>query len=282
MFSPQIRQFLRWQRISMLLAGASLGLLSSIFSDWVANQGRMLLPWLALVAVGSSLASLVYFFRKPVGIEVAIKSPQTIRSAIEAERHARRGFIGFVPIYRPKGGSTAAGLSAEERAAALEALEFGRLRLEESNLQPTIEAILAHASRLEHCWLLATSGQKVAGSLPYARLLAIYLREEKGLRCKFHFGEPYTIALDDDALVLSKSYDQVQRILQQATRLGLNAREVVADITSGLRSMSLGMVLACLDGEQDVEFVGSRYNAEGEPVGALFPIIFSFEPALER
>lgn len=281
MLSPQIRQFLQLQRIAMALAGLSFGLLSSIFSDWLADQGFFLLPWLGVVAIISGLASAIFFLRKPVGVEVAIRSPQTIRSPEEAEQYARRGFIGFTPLYRPNPGTAAAALSAAERAEAVAALDFERLELEASNLYPTIRAITGHASRLEHCWLLATSGRNVSGSLLYAPLLAAYLHQKKGLKCKFYYGAAYSISLDDDALVLSKTYDQVQRVFEQAARLGLAPRELVADITTGVRSMTLGMVLACLSGDQDVEFVGSHYDALGQPAGELFPIIFSFEPNLE-
>lgn len=281
MLSPRIRQFLRLQRMAMALAGLTFGLLTSLLADWLASQGLAVLPWLMGVALVSGLITVIFLMRRPVGIEVAIESPRTIRTPEEARQYARRGFIGFVPLYQPQAGTAAAGLSAEARAAALEARDFARLQVEESNLRPTIEAILSHASRLEYCWLLTTRGQATRGSTPYASLLATYLQEQKGVHCKFIYGEAYTISLDDDALVLSKTYDQVQRILAQAERLGLPPQEVIADITSGFRSMALGMILACLSGDQDVEFVGTRYNEAGRPEGELFPIIFSFEPTLE-
>lgn len=280
MLSPRIRQFLRLQRLALALAGLSFGLVMSIGSDWLAGQGLALLPWIIGVALLSGLVSAFFFLRQPVGVEVAIRSPRTIRSPQEARQYGRRAFVGFVPLYTPKAGTAGAALSPAERAEAVAARDFERLQVEESNLYPTIKAIESHAASLEHCWLLATSGQQVAGSLPYAALLAIYLREKVGLTCKFYYGTAYTISLDDDALVLSKSYDQIQRVFEQAARLGLAPNELVADITTGVRSMTLGMILACLSGDQDVEFVGSRYNAEGRPEGELFPIIFSFEPAL--
>lgn len=281
MYSPRIRTFLQWQRLATGLAGLSFGLLISVFSNWLSEQWAGLLPWVGLVAVLSGLVSGWLMLRRPPGIGVLIRSPQTIRSAQEAAQYGRRGFVGFVPLYTPQPGSAAAALSTEERLAAAEALDFERLQPELSNLRPTIEAILSHASRLEHCWLLATGGQDLPGSLPYAHFLAEYLHRRKGLKCKFHAGQAYTIWLDDDALVLSKTYDQVRAVLQQAARLKLAPNEVVADITTGVRSMTLGMVLACLDGDQDVEFVGTRYDAQGRPVGDLFPIIFSFEPTVE-
>ncbi|MFQ5577273.1 MAG: hypothetical protein ACE5G8_09840, partial [Anaerolineae bacterium] len=193
----------------------------------------------------------------------------------------RRGFIGFVSLYKPHAGTAAAALSPQERRQAVDALDFDRLQLEASNFRPIIEAIFSHKSELEHCWLLTTKGQQTPGSSPYAPLLVAYLRERKGIRCKFHHGEAYTISLDDDALIFSKTYDQVQRILKQTERLKIASQELVADITGGVRSMTLGMILACLNGDRDVEFVGTRYDERGEPAGDPFPIIFSFEPLLE-
>ncbi len=281
MLSPRIRQFLRLQRVAMALAGLTFGLITSVFSNWLSAQGLTVLPWIIGVAVISGLVTVLFLVRRPVGIEVAIESPRTIRTPEEASYYARRGFIGFVPLYRPNAGTAAANLSAQARAEAVAARNFELLQVEESNLRPTIEAILSHASRLEYCWLLTTRGQTQPGSSPYVTLLAAYLRECKGLQCKFIYGDAYTISLDDDALVLSKTYDQVQRIFAQAERLGLAPAELIADITSGFRSMALGMILACLNGDQDVEFVGTRYSDEGQPEGELFPIIFSFEPTLE-
>jgi hypothetical protein len=281
MFSTRVRQFLQWQKLITWLAGLLFGLLVSVFSNRLSAEWANWLPWVGIIALIVGGVSVWLFLRRPPGIGVAIRSPRTIRSSQEAQQYARRGFVGFVPLYTPQPGTPAASLTVEERLAAAEGLDFERLQPEASNLWPTIEAILSHASRLEHCWLLATRGQSVPGSQPYAQFLAQYLHQHKGLKCKFYYGDVYTIGLDDDALILSKTYDQVQAVLRQAVRLKLSPNEVVADISSGVRSMTLGMVLACLDGDQDVEFVGTRYNDQGQPVGELFPIIFSFEPLLK-
>lgn len=281
MFSPQMRRFLRLQRISMTLAGISFGLLWSILANWLSERWTWLIPIVVAVGLISGLVALALFVRKPIGIDVSIQSPVTIRSPEEAQQHARRGFVGFVPLYTPKRNSSAEALLPEERRQAVEALEFERLGVEESNLQPTIKAILSHSYRLEHCWLLATRGRKASGSLPYARLLAEYLHQHEGIDCKFHYGDEYTISLDDDALVLSKTYHQVRRAMEEAAEFKIPPEEIVADITTGVRSMTLGMILACLDKDQDIEFVGTSYDDRGQPAGDLFPIIFSFEPILE-
>ena len=281
MLSSRIRRFLRLRQIFSGLAGLGFGLLLSVLSNWLSEKWIGLLPWIAGVAVLMGLISLILSLREPFDIDVAIRSPLTIRSPHEAKLYARRGFVGFVPLYTPKPDTEAEKLSPEERLEAARALDFDRLQIEESNLWPTIQAILAHSSQLEHCWLLATRGRSVPGSLPYAKVLAEYLRQ-RGMKCKFHYGDDYVIPLDDDALVLSKTFQQVRRVFREAIKLGIPPRDMVADITTGVRSMTLGMVLACLNGDQDIEFVGTHYNEMGRPVGDLFPLIFSFEPILRE
>ena len=282
MFSLELKRIMRLQRISIGLAGFCFGLLVSVFSNWIYEKGEKAIYILFAVLVVSGLIAVVLYLRHLGGIEVAIRIPLIIRRPTEAQEYARRGFVGFVPLYTPQRGTEADGLSGEERQQAIESLDFDRLQPEKSNLQPTIVAILSHSSRLEHCWLLATSGEEFAGSLPYAHLLAEYLRQRKGLDCQFHYGEEYTISMDDDALMLDKTYKQVRRVFGEATREKIPPPEMVADITTGVRSAALGMILACLDRDRDIEFVGTRYNEKGRPTGRLFPIIFSFEPILEQ
>ncbi len=185
MFSPQMRQFLQWQRLATGLAGLSFGLLVSVFSNWLSAEWAGWLPWVMGIMILTGLASLVLALRKPPGLGVAIRSPRTIRSPQEARRYARRGFIGFVPLYTPQPGTPAAALAGPERLAAVRALQFERLNLEESNLRPTIEAITSHASALEHCWLLSTQANDGSGSILYAHLLAEYLQRCQGLKCQF-------------------------------------------------------------------------------------------------
>ena len=281
MFSARIKEFLRFQRLAMASAGMSFGLLVSVFSNWLSEQGIGWLPWVIGVAIVSGAASAVYFFRQSVGIKVSIQSPRTIPTAGEAKPDPRGGVTGFVSPARPPTDRAAAELTPAAPPQAIATRDFDRLQLESSNLWPLIEAILSHQSELEHCWLITTAaGPNTPASAPYALLVEAYLRTRKNLHCKFYHGQIYSIPLDDDALVLTKTYEQVKHILSQAKRLKIAPQELVADITGGLRSMTLGMILACLDREQDVEFIGTRYDENGAPTGNLFPIIFSFEPEL--
>jgi len=281
MFSRKLRRYLRLQLVTSVMASFTFGFLVSVLSNLVSVETLWLLPWITGVCAISGLVAFLLFMRRPVGIDVAIKCPVTIRTEQESLAYARRGFICFVPIYTPKRGSPADHLSAEERQLAIETRNFDLLKLEESNLYPTIKAILTHASRLEYCWVLATIGKTSPGSLPFAGLLVDYLTQRYGVRCRFFYGQAYAIPLDEDALVLQKTYRMVKDVLAEAERMNLDHREVVADFTTGFRSMTLGMILACLDGDQDLEFIGTRYNDLGLQTGDLLPIIFGFEPHLE-
>ena len=40
---------------------------------------------------------------------------------------------------------------------------------------------------------------------------------------------------------------------------------ILVDLTGGVRSMQVGVLLACLRPEQDIHLVGSRYTQDGKP-----------------
>jgi hypothetical protein len=265
-----LRNVLAPQQLATGFAGLCFGVLLGILPDVVVAQGWWLVATIVGIAVVASVLSQI--LPKKTDLDVVIQSPLTIRSEVDALYYARKGFVGFVPLYTPKRGTNAAQLSLEERAVAVETLDFARLQLEESNLEPTLKAIVAHASQLRHCWLLSTQGKRAMGSLPYAKLIAEYLRQYKGMTCTFHYGNSYTISLDDDVLVLNKTYNLVRRVFKEAMQLKIQPRELVADITTGFRSMTLGMILACLSRERDIEFMGTRYTERGETVGDITPM----------
>ena len=259
------------------------GILVGIFPDIAVAGG---IPAIVLIAGLALIAWIVsIFLPKQPRFNVIIKSPQTITSSQEEINYARQVFIGFVPLFTSHSAAVRqfAKDEKDEYNNAIKNLEFGRLDLEQSNFQPTIKAIISHKSKLKHCYLLATTGtsQAAFGSLEYAELLIEYLKQHYGLTCEFHFGQKYSISLDEDSLVLGKTYDLIQSVFQEITPQ-FDLTEVVADITTGFRSMTLGMILACLDEERDIEFVGTKYDERGKPDGSLKPTIFSFHPQMRQ
>ncbi len=265
--------------ISFSIAGTAFGLVLSVFANYLTDNPSLfaiiLVVGLLFLVIGA-----VSSVRQINEIEVAIRSPLAIRSTEEAARYARKGLIAFVPLFRPNDRSPARPLSPTEVHNAALALEYEKLCLEESNFKTILVAIETHKTALEHCWLLTTAGgEGQVGTAPYAKLIAHYCCESLGVTCEFHYGPSSTIALDDDPGILGKTYDVVKDVLHQASArpINLHGHELVVDITSGVRSMMLGMVFACLDKDRDIEFIGSHYDAGGRLTGKPFPIIFGFE-----
>ncbi len=278
MVSRRLRHVLRVQRIAAGLAGITFGILLSVLANWLSAQWFALFPLVLVLAVVSGAAAIYFtLWQRPDQVPVVFNPPTTIRSETDALHYARKGFVGFVPFYTPQRSSPAAKLSPEERRAAMQRFDFAALDVENSNLQPTLVAIDNHKGKLKHCWLLSTTSDKGFGSKEFAEFLVEYLRQVKHISCEYYYRERYAISLDTDAEVLKKTFDLVREVFAEAAAKGLQPEDVVVDITPGIRSMALGATLACLDAEHLIEFVGTRYDENGQPTGPLFPVLFSFE-----
>jgi hypothetical protein len=278
MIPPRIRKYLGFSQLVTSIASLLFGMTISIASNFLSDQWSKFLPYFGgatLVALG---LSFWVWLHKPAGMDILIRAPRTVTTEAEALRYARRGFISFVPLFTQHG-PPSENLAPDERELAIKNLDFEKLHFEKSNLAPTIKAILTHASQLEHCWLLSTTSKNGPGTQKTARLLAEYLKQNYKLSCQFHYGDDLCVTMDEDTEILQKTYDIVKEIFEKAERsLGILGKEMVVNITTGVRSMTLGMVLACLDGERDIEFIGTKYDDNtGKPTGDLLPITFSFE-----
>ena len=279
-----LRRIKRTMQIGQLvagIAGLTFGLLIDFFSDWLEDQGSMYKPIVLIVFVVALLITIWLWSRRQDRIGLDIGMVKTLRSQQEKEHHARRGLIAFVSLYTPPKGSEAAALSPDERHKRAQNGEYAFLDLPKSNLAPVIDAITTHASRLEHCWLVGTTSResKRAGSCVYIPALSRYLEEIRHVGCQFHF-EEYCIPLDDDALVFDKTVELIQRIFREVDSLEIEPGDVIADFTSGFRSLTLGMILASLDRDRDIQLIGTHYDANGRWTDERFPIIFRFEPVL--
>jgi len=280
----RLRRAMELRQLSAGVTGLALGLLLNVASNWLSGAGAALVPAIVAIFVGTLSVSIYLWWRNPSRVSLNIRPVRTLRADAEKRQHAHRGLIAFVSLYRP-GRDSRASKKPEDWQAAAARNDYQALDLPHSNLATTVEAIMSHTSRLEHCWLIGTTATDpgVPGSSIYIPALIEYLRHERGLKCAFHCGPECNLPLDDDALVFTKTLDLVRHVFVQAEKdgeVGLQAKEVIADFTGGTRSMTLGMILACLDGDRDIEMIGTHYDAAGNPEGPPFPIIFSFEPVL--
>ena len=136
------------------------------------------------------------------------------------------------------------------------------------NAQPwgaPVKAILEHQSKLEHLWLISSER-----SLPAAQILAAISRQQKyGLQV--HADEKYSVTSEpNDAAAIQETQKIAALIFSEAERLGLSARQLVADITGSTKPMTLGLTFACLDATRDIQYAG------GEGIN-----IFGFETLVE-
>lgn len=119
------------------------------------------------------------------------------------------------------------------------------------------EAVGYHRPTLEHCWLLVTPGMRERAASVVAQLSDL----------------SFTLHPLRDRYDSQGCYRTVLHIYrEEAPRLGLTTHEVIADITGGTKPMSLGMIVACLEGDHPIEHVPTAFDATGQPTGPLPPI----------
>lgn len=118
-------------------------------------------------------------------------------------------------------------------------------------------------SRLKHCWLVVTEDS-------YTETILKTVREElieEGFDIEIH---PIHIRES----TLEAVYCAVESIyLAEGAKYGLRPREIIADITGGLKTMTAGMLLACLPFERPVEYVASSRDAEGNPIAGTQQVV---------
>jgi len=121
-------------------------------------------------------------------------------------------------------------------------------------------AIDYHLPTLQHCWLIATEN-----SIPTSQQLV-----NEYQKIIFHWGEGYIVAPDK----IKPSYDVISHILDtEIAKTGLRVADIIADITGGMKPMSAGIVLGCVDHQLDMQYMKSLRDEKGEVVvGETVPI----------
>jgi hypothetical protein len=138
--------------------------------------------------------------------------------------------------------------------------QFKGLIIMVSKLETAREAIEHHKETLQCCWLIATPEMK---------------QRAKELEAEYEDVIPHVIIRPIANMYDTGGCYQLIRDIyhQEAPRLELEPSEVIADITGGTKPMTMGMILACLEGEFPVEHVPTEYDSvTGKPKGPLPPI----------
>ena len=254
---------------------AALNVISNLLANITVAGGWL---WI-LIALGVGIiAVVIYFMVKPN--RIIVKFEQAVPLREDRERYAKPGLIVLLSDFVGQG-LTNKTLSPVQLADALDRKDHNLLDLEHSNQATVIHSVMAHQAKLQHCWILTTSNSDGTRnqSLPFAPVMEACLKEKYGLTCQFHYGKEFTVPVDDDDAITRKLRDIISEIFKTAKKeYHLNDEQIVADITGGLKSMSLGMILACLDKQRTLQYVGSKYAADGKRMGDPIPMLFDFEP----
>lgn len=253
-----------------------ISVIAGILPNVIANVITASSIAVVLISSGFSLtAMLILLWIRPVfrlrfGLQIPLRTE-------DYPRYARKGIIAFVPAHILHKVPSEEQKSRQEYLLAAEQGDYKSLDFERSSFQPLVQAIMIHRSSLEHCWLISTGGQN--GSRRYTDAFINFLRTEKGLQnCQFHDPNLYMIEPNDDEALIRKVRDMIDLIYRDAKKnYQLDSRNMIADFTNGLRSTSAGMILSCLDGARDVQFIGTHYDDDGKPTGELLPMLFRFE-----
>ena len=126
------------------------------------------------------------------------------------------------------------------------------------------QAVRHHTGSLAHVWIIETP-EMAEPSQQLRRFI-----EDQGVQ--------WHILPVDDEFDAAQCYRRVRDVfLIEGPAVGLAPSDIIADLTGGTKLMTAGMVLACGDLNQALQFVPTEYVA-GEPTEAFQPI----EVALAR
>jgi hypothetical protein len=120
---------------------------------------------------------------------------------------------------------------------------------------PAENAVKAHLSTLEHCWVIC--GPDRPNQRPTSRENAAAIKERYGAArqppVSFYLRE----VRDEDNP--QQTYHLVRSIYEEAKAFGLAENDIIADYTGGTKSMTAGMVLACSTSEdRDTEYMKAK------------------------
>lgn len=184
-------------------------------------------------------------------------------------------------IERRRAVQAAADWITRAKPGVLSAVDFEPLL--NTNLEPALRALEWHLAKkkLEHCWTVgspdAHDAANHAGEAGSARLGKVLKRWYECLH-------PDTgVTFHDTVEVPARNYgqlwDTVDRIFRDAS---LKPETIICDITGGLKLMSVGAALACLEEGRTMQYMDSKRDYKGDPVpqGQMAPVLIDITPYL--
>jgi hypothetical protein len=221
-----------------------------------------LVIWFLLAVISKRLTP------KP-SYQVRYNNPKQLESS-NVKRKSRRALIGLVSNYNPR-----FNLEPQAKETALNNNDWQTLRLPESNLAPLLNALELYRDSLEHVWLISTPQ-----SISSARLIERYARTKGFARLQFYLGDGWMIPFPMQPQVMTDVGEMVGSATKAALFHGIDARELIVDVTGGTVPMSLAAAFACLDPKLDVQYGGFERDAAKPNVPQA--LLIEFEPVIKN
>ena len=264
--------------------------LSSALGEWQLwnFSGNLIIIIVAGVAI--LVLYLVMKGRNPpvdVGIEIEEKPPT-----------GKAGLILLLSVLDARAGR----LDKDERDKRIQEVESAVRRISDgdgseatdayfaslygTNLEPALRAVEFHHGKgtLKQCWTIGTADEKSAdddpahegrGSASLSTVLGKWFE---------HLHPKNKVSFTAKDAVKARAYSELWQKVDDIFDKGpMRPDSVICDITGGLKLMSVGAALACLDEGRTMQYMATRRDWQGQPIqpGKMVPILVDISPYLE-
>jgi len=266
----------------LALGAVLLGLLSDLIASLLGEWQLWGLSGNVVITVVLIIVVLILFLiyrrgRVAVISEGAPEGKAGIIVLLSVLNARARGSESEVQAYEAEVNNAARRIYNAARADTVDADDFQALR--GTNLEPALHALEYHygENTLKYCWSIGTPG-KVSddhwpppGSVWLARVLEHWFT---------HLHPEHKVTFHPAQAIGMQAYAKLAETIDGIYRKSIfKERSIICDITGGSKLMTMGVGLACVRGNRDMQYMSSARDAQGEPVrgGKMVPVLIDIK-----
>jgi len=276
--------------MSLALGAFFLGLLSNVLASVLGEWKLWGIPGniVILILLGLSIIAIyaIYYSRRRIPVFEMRERQPTGKAGIilllsTLNPRARGTTQDEIRQHNQQVQAAAERIAAMRDVATLTEADFQLLL--ETNLEPALRAVEFHhkAGTLRECWVVGTADERNEqgqvtrrGSAWLAPVLQRWF-ERLHPEHKVRF-QPAVEVLPRDYVTLWNKVDAIFR------RGPYRANNVICDITGGLKLMTVGAALACIEEGRTMQYMATDRDWRGEPIpqGEMRPVLVDVTPYL--
>ncbi len=271
------------EKLLAFIALWALAIFNEFFAVSLAHKLQISdsIMFFSAVVIISIIVFIFLHYRKKYSVEI---HTYVLKEEHEKAEKAQRGLVLLLtPLNSFNSLQVYKSENPEKYEKAIIEMDLDVLNLEDtsrSNYGHLITALKAHQTMLEHVWLICSRSKLdlTVQSLNYAPLMEKFIIERINKKIKVHYGLEYSVLLDDDSSVCRASFDLTKKIYKEAKKLKIKTKEIITDATGGTKSISTGVILACLNKDENIQLIGTAYDDNGKPKGEPYPVVIQYAP----